>query len=444
MANISRIAICLSNLGGCSVTQTVRELSPPATPELWPMALNSGGSLALCNREVYDAARLSGHFHHNQRKRVSFEEVSMRRGVLAFSVLLTATLSGCSSSHQPREIVVKTDAALVAPVDAATRAKVTSLSVSIAQAGAPGEEGFVPGETVGDRLSSYSNSFPFVPGYGKDGWILLPLEGAIYLIGLPFAAATTGPSPEDAEKARASLKPVLADSAWPDKVEAAFVKVMASSIQAPAIVLDPANAPATAQLRFALDGPILSVRGDWGQPVLQVRGMLEQNGACLVDRRWQWNGLAVEYLEMAGNLEALRKQIDGGAEQIGRAIAEDLFLSDEPRAVDFNQGATLHQSRPKMSLWPILYPNTVASWDEGLGKDGRMPCGRKTGAPATPEIIVHSTPKAAPAAKRSAGTHCWNPRQHRAYLSTPNGCFAADQQMTDVEYQAWIGNQVEP
>lgn len=372
--------------------------------------------------------------NHNLCKRVSFEEVSMRHGVLALSVLLAA----CSSGHEPREIVVKTDSALISPVDAATRAKVTSLSVSIAQARVPGEEGMVLGETVGDRLAHYSNAFPFVPGYGSGSWILLPLEGAIYLIGLPIAAATTGPSPADAVKARARLQPVLADGAWPDKVRDAFIAVLQSSDAAPKIV-----EPAAAQLRFALDGPILSVRGDWGQPVLQVRGMLEKDGACLVDRRWQWNGLPIEYFELAGNLDALKNQIEGGAKQIGLAIAEDLFLSDKARTVDFNQGATLHQSRPKMSLWPMFYPNEVASWDEGLGNDGKAPCGREMAAPPAPTIVVQS-PAPASATPKSAGVHCYNPRQKSVYLSVPSGCHGADQQMTDAEYQAWTEKQAEP
>jgi hypothetical protein len=307
----------------------------------------------------------------------------MRRGYSACLTLSVLLGAGCSSPSGLREVVGNTDAAHVSPVDTATRAMAPSIWVSVVQGQAAGEDGYVPGETVGDQLRSYSTSFPLAPAYGKGGWILLPIEGAIYILGLPFAAASTGPSPEDAEEARSALRPVLADSGWPGKIEDAFVTVIRSSDDGPGIVSD--ASAAAAQLTLALDGPILSVRGGQGQPVLLVRGMLELGGACLVDRRWQWNGVPVDYFELADKQEDLRRQIEGGARQIALAVAEDLFLSDKPRQVEYNRGAAPHQAKPKMSLWPALYPNRVAGWDENLGEDAKAPCGRTVAPADAPE-----------------------------------------------------------
>lgn len=82
----------------------------------------------------------------------------MRRALSACLSVLPA--AGCSSSNGLREVVVATDTAFVSPVDTATRAMAPSIALSVIQVKAPGEDGSVPEETVGDRLRNYSASFP--------------------------------------------------------------------------------------------------------------------------------------------------------------------------------------------------------------------------------------------------------------------------------------------
>lgn len=125
-----------------------------------------------------------------------------------------------------------------------------------------------------------------------------------------------------------------------------------------------------------LYGPSLEVATDrTSQPLMRVRGMLTRNGTCLADRFWAWNGKSADFFDLAaGGGTPLRIQLSKGMNQLGLAIAEDLFLSSAPRKVRYKDSAIPGKDLPVMVEKPVDHQDLLGSWPSTVDPAIAVPC----------------------------------------------------------------------
>jgi hypothetical protein len=145
------------------------------------------------------------------------------------------------------------------------------------------------------------------------------------------------------------------------------------------------DAASPSVLRLTIDGPVLDIEGTDALTVIVVQGELQHGETCLADRYWRWNGHAANFLDFGEDQgRMLKQQLETGDGMLGQAIAQDLFLSNEPRTALHRKDDHPKRRQPLMALEPHSYQDTLASWPGPTESYGTgISCGAVRNAPRT-------------------------------------------------------------
>ena len=266
------------------------------------------------------------------------------------------------------------------PLEETARAQVEQLEVR-SEGGAPGmQSGLFQGPGVAQNIAQYMSATSV--GTAPGDWLGSLAAGAFLIIGIPIVAivsAASAPSAEEIKKAEESVRSTLSDPYWAQKIRENVAAAVSAGGKT--VVSDGTPAAGWAILTLTLDGPVLDVAQEGGQPFMTVHGELKRGDTCLADRYWSWNGAEDEFFDLADKQsKALKKQLESGANQLAAAIADDLFFSKAARKVAYKEGADTTMDWPLMRLEPHRFENSIATWDgvNGRFNDG-IPCGKPPG-----------------------------------------------------------------
>ena len=269
---------------------------------------------------------------------------------------LLVLLSACTPTHEET----------IPPLGDDVRSEISAVNVATVTGSIGARHGTVqpisPGEAAGMFvLGSTSEATSGAP-------ILLPLGLAIGILGAPIAAAAGSISPREIQQAEHELNDALADASWQGRLR--------EDVAAPIGARYKVSEDSDVHLTLVLFGPFLEVAKDrTAQPLLRVRGILSKDGTCLSDRYWAWNGKSGDFFDLAENkARRLRERLSEGMKELGIAVAQDLFLSHEPRKVQYRNGTTAAKDRPIMIERAVDYEDTLASWLATVNPDYTTPC----------------------------------------------------------------------
>jgi hypothetical protein len=290
---------------------------------------------------------------------------------LTWGFFSAIVLFGCSTEERE-----------MPPLHLSSRAIIESLHINVVQREPGRNSGIVPTGSPGQAINAYLYTMTnsgLVNCYSCSGGaalINLGVIAAIVVLGAPVVAVKSAIStedPEDVKKASNTVLPILQDDAWGTRIGSRFSETVGSDGQ----VFLSADQHASSWLRLHIDGPVLDIEGTDALPAIVVQGELMNGNTCLADRFWRWNGYAADFLDFAeDDGKMLKKQLGIGAGMLGEAIAQDLFLSDEPRHAVHRKSNHPRQRQPLMALEPHSYENELASWP-GPTEDYSpgIPCG---------------------------------------------------------------------
>lgn len=272
-------------------------------------------------------------------------------------------LAGCASYQHP-----------VAPLAAEARSAIGSLSVEMASANPVAPATPPPAPSRGEaalRGAGASLLGGMAAGAGTAdpyGFILFTGLGIVaapfVALGAAIAAPTDSSVPEAGAAIDAAITGIRWDAAFRDQVEKALAKQGRSIDVAP-----PADA---GRLKLSIEGPWLVVDSYSAIPTLTVHGELVAGEACLIDRRWRWNGAADDYADLGeGPATAYRAQMKKGLAVLAEAVVADLLVSQKPRLTAYDAEAVAKMGGPPLLVAePMEVQEQVGSWDF----QSREPC----------------------------------------------------------------------
>lgn len=183
------------------------------------------------------------------------------------------------------------------------------------------------------------------------------------------ALASAPPDKEEVEAATETINRVLQTTAW----DAILRREVEAAMRAGGRTL--ADAATSPRLRLTLEGPWMVTDRFIALPTLTIHGELARDGACLVDRRWRWNGGSDDFVDFDDNDGArYRAAMQDGIKALSAAIVADLFVATQPRKTAYlSESAFKAGSAPRLAVAPMLYEKRIASWDKSDAEAEKEP-----------------------------------------------------------------------
>ena len=294
-------------------------------------------------------------------------------------------LAGCASYQHP-----------VAPLDAQARSALGSLSVQMASA-APTAPATPPPAPDRGEVALRAAGASIMRGMSADGDPTS--SGLLLLLGIalaPFFAlgeAIAVPSDSGVPEAGAAIADAITGIRW----DAAFRDQVEKALAKHGHPVEASPSPDASRLKLSIRGPWLVVDSYTAIPTLTVHGELVAGDACLIDRRWRWNGDADDYADLGEDrARAYRTQMEKGLAMLAEAVVADLLVSGKPRLTAYRSEAAVKPGgRPLLDSEPMDFQEQVGSWDT----QSTEPCSCIL-APAAPALEPHL------AAPEPPANHC--------------------------------------
>lgn len=260
----------------------------------------------------------------------------------------------------------------VPPLDAGTRAELGPVAIEVASpprtASAPGVP-VVPEVTAGKAFGAAAlASLPVLAlpaGCLGEPFCTVGMAAiavSTYVVMVPVLAITAlASAPPDKEKVGAAtetINRVLQTTEW----DAILRREVETAMRVGGKTL--ADAATSPRLKLTLEGPWMVTDRFIAVPTLTIHGELARDGACLIDRRWRWNGKSDDFVDFGGNDGArYRSAMQDGIKVLSQAIVADLFFATQPRKTAYlSESAFKSGSAPRLAAVPMLYEDRIASW----------------------------------------------------------------------------------
>jgi hypothetical protein len=263
----------------------------------------------------------------------------------------------------------------VDPVSADARAQLGHVALDVAApANHPGVPGvpLVPALTVGKAAGGAAlASLPVLalPAGCLGEPLCTMATGAVsvatYLLLVPVltitALAESPPDREEVMQATDSIARVMNETKW----DALLRKEIEAAGRENAPFTNDTMA-ASSHLKLAMEGPFMVTDQFIALPSLTVHGELASGGACLMDRRWRWNGDSDDFIDFGDDGgAAYRKAMEEGIKRVAAAILADIFVATKPREVAYwNEAAFKDGTKPRLAAVPMNYEDSIGSWDK--------------------------------------------------------------------------------
>lgn len=270
----------------------------------------------------------------------------------------------------------------VPPLDAATRDRVGKLLVTMGPVQPTGSFGPLPasGSGVGAAAAAgYTVGGMTIAG-ASGGPLGLVVGGALGVLMAPFAAiigAATTPDEVQPETLAANqhLTTAVRDGNWSQQLQD-VVGARLSGLGASATTS--MKAAEASHLGLWIEGPWLVLDGGSGIPTLTIHGEMILDEACVLDRRWRWNGDSDDFDDLGEeDAKIYKAQMASGISQLGNAIVSDLFLDRKPRKIAYkNAEAVARGAAPLIVTDPDDHQKQIGSWDKTAAELAQEPrCG---------------------------------------------------------------------
>jgi hypothetical protein len=281
-------------------------------------------------------------------------------------------LAGCSSSAMREHPV--------APLDADARNAIGPLSVETAMVDPVAPAAPPPTRNRGAAaLKGAGQSVLFGMAGGAQlndafGFILFSALGVVAAPFVAAGAAIAAPVSTEVQEADAGIRGAVSNIQWNLALKDAVAKALANQGRT---VADAPTADAS-RLKLTVEGPWLVVESYTALPTLTVHGELAKRGACLMDRRWRWNGRSDDFVYLGEDRATpYRAQMEEGLAILAEAVVADILVSAEPRKIAYrDEDNAARGGLPLLVTRPMDFQKQVASWDKTDVEAAREPrCG---------------------------------------------------------------------
>jgi hypothetical protein len=210
----------------------------------------------------------------------------------------------------------------------------------------------------------------------RDGFGFL-LFTALGIAAAPFVAlgkAIAAPVGTDVQDAAREISGTITrvhwDRALRDAVEQALDKHAKPIVETPSAD--------SSRLKLTVEGPWLVLDSYTAVPTLTVHGELARGEACLLDRRWRWNGDGDHFVDLGEDqAEDYRTQMEGALGLLADAIVSDILGTAPPRETAYRDETVLASGgRPLVATDPVHHQEQIGAWDKTAVEAAREPrCG---------------------------------------------------------------------